>query len=171
MITRNRTHQSRTLHLVDADNLTGGPTEATCVAQRAAGAYRAAARLRPGDHTIVGSDWRSAPVTAFAWPGVRWVRTTGPDAVDHALIAELDVHYVAPRFGRVVIGSGDGIFADAMLALRAAGVTVEVVAPRHGVSYRLYPAADDISRVDDTPACSHVGCRLALHRSALRLAA
>ena len=171
MITRAAIHQNRTLHLVDADNLTGGPTEAACVAHQAAHLYRTAAQSRLGDQTIVGSDWRSAAATAFAWLGARLHLTTGRDAVDHALIDEMTVDYIAPRFGRVVVGSGDGIFADAVRELRAAGLTVEVVAPRHGVSYRLYPAASNIVRIDVPRVCSHDGCRLPLHRNSLRLAA
>lgn len=163
--------QHRTLHLVDADNLTGGPTEAECVARRAAETYRATAGARPGDQTVVGSDFRSAAVTAFAWPGVMVIRTTGTDAVDHALIAQLDPAHVAGRFGRVVVGSGDGIYADAMISLRDAGVTIEVVAPRNGISHRLYPAARRIRQVGIPAPCSHQGCRLRLHRASMRLAA
>ena len=171
MLNRTTTFQHRTLHLVDADNLTGGPTEDGCVAQRAADTYRISSGTRIGDQTIVGSDLRSAAVTAFAWPGVMVIRTTGTDAVDHSLIEQLDPADVAARFGRVVVGSGDGIFADAMNVLRDAGVAVEVVAPRGGVSHRLYPASRRVSTVAIPSACSHGGCRLPVRRSSVQLAA
>ena len=118
----------RTLHVVDADNLTAGPTEHQCVADRAARLYRTAANVRDGDLVVVGSDLRSAAVTAFAWAGARLLRTTGTDAVDHLLLDDLVPSLVVGRVERVVVGSGDGIFATRLAQLRAAGVRVEVVA-------------------------------------------
>ncbi len=119
----------RTLHVVDADNLTGGPTEHQCVADRAARIYRETAGVSDGDLVVVGSDLRSAAVTAFAWPGARLLRTTGTDAVDRLLLDDLVPSLVVGRVERVVVGSGDGIFATRLAQLRAAGVRVAVVAP------------------------------------------
>jgi hypothetical protein len=164
-------YRRRTLHVVDADNLTGGPTEHDCVARQAADAYRLAAGVRRGDLIVVGSDRRSAAVTAFAWAGVNLVNTTGTDAVDRALIERMDAGELAGRFGRVSVGSGDGIFADAVAAVRQTGVTVDVVAPVGAVSWRLYQVAGDVRLVQRPDPCRHDGCRLAVGRSSVAVAA
>ncbi len=161
----------RTLHVVDADNLTAGPTEHQCVADRAARLYRTAAGVRDGDLVVVGSDLRSAAVTAFAWAGARLLRTTGTDAVDRLLLDDLVPSLVVGRVERVVVGSGDGIFATRLAQLRAAGVRVEVVAPAGSVSWRLFPAAHHIGRIETASSCTHQACRLPVGRVSLRLAA
>jgi hypothetical protein len=161
----------RTLHVVDANNLTGCPTEHQCVADQAASHYRQAAGVRDGDLIVVGSDLRSAAVTAFAWPGARLLRTTGTDAVDRLLLDDLAPTIVVGRVERVVIGSGDGIFAARLAQLRAAGVRIEVVAPAGAVSWRLLPVAKHVRRVETASACTHQACRLPVGRVSLRLAA
>ena len=57
----------RTLHVVDADTLTAGPTEYQCQADEAARRYRAAASLLDHDQVVVGSDVRSSAVTCLHW--------------------------------------------------------------------------------------------------------
>jgi hypothetical protein len=161
----------RTLHVVDADNLTAGPTEYQCVADEAARGYREAADVRDGDLVIVGSVLRSAAVTAFAWPGARLLRTTGTDAVDRLLLDDLAPTMVVGRFERVVLGSGDGIFAARLAQLRAAGVRIEVVAPAGAVMWRLFPVAKHVRRIETASGCTHHACRLPVGRVSLRLAA
>lgn len=164
-------YRRRTLHVVDADNLTGGPTEHDCVARQAAHAYQVTAGVRRGDLVVVGSDRRSAAVTAFAWTGAHLVSTTGTDAVDRALIEHLDPGELSGRFGRVSVGSGDGIFAEPLAALRRAGVTVDVVALRGAASWRLFPVAQRLSMLERPDPCRHDGCRLAVGRSSVAVAA
>lgn len=162
---------SRTLHVVDADNLTGGPTEHQCVADQAACRYRETAGIRDGDIVVVGSDLRSAAVTAFAWPAARLLRATGTDAVDHLLLDDLAPSLVQGRFGRVVLGSGDGIFARRLAQLRAASIRVEVVAPVGSVSWRLFAAAHRVEMNRTVAACSDECCLLPVGRVSLQLAA
>lgn len=161
----------RTLHVVDLDNLTGGPTEHQCVADEAARRYRMAAGIRPRDLAVVGSDLRSAAVAAFAWHGARLVRTTGIDAVDHLLLDELAPSFVRGRVRRVVLGSGDGIFAERLSQLRSMGVRVQVIAPVRSVSRRIVSAADHVTLVEPPQACSDPSCVLPVGRVSLRLAA
>ena len=137
-----------------------GPTEHQCVADRAARLYREAAGVRDGDLVVVGSDLRSAAVTAFAWPGARLLRTTGTDAVDHLLLDDLVPSLVVGRVERVVVGSGDGIFATRLAQLRAAGVRVEVVASTGSVSHLMFATSNSVRRIGRSPRCTHSGCRL-----------
>jgi len=161
----------RALHVVDADNLTGGPTEHQCVADQAVQVYRQVAGVRKGDLIVVGSDLRSAAVTAFAWAGARLLRTTGTDAVDRLLLDDLTPALVVGLVERVVLGSGDGIFAGRLAQLRAAGVQVEVVARAGSVSWRLFPVAHNIERVRTASACTDPACRLPVGRVSMGLAA
>ena len=171
MTTVDAATSSRTLHVVDADNLTAGPTEYQCVADEAARRYREAAGIRDGDLVVVGSDLRSAAVTAFAWPTARLLRTTGTDAVDHLLLDDLTPSLVRGRFGRVVVGSGDGIFAGCLARLRAAALRVEVVAPNSSVSWRLFPATHRVSVIRTATDCTDECCLLPVGRVSLQLAA
>jgi hypothetical protein len=59
------------------------------------------ARVAPRTLHVVGSDLRSAVVTAFAWPGALLLGTTGTDAGALLLLGDL-----APgsRVGRVSMG-------------------------------------------------------------------
>ena len=161
----------RTLHAVDLDTLTGGPTEHQCLADQAAHDYRMAAGIHPEDLTVVGSDLRSAAVTAFAWPGARLLRTSGTDAVDYLLLEELVPSLVRGRVQRVVLGSGDGIFAGRLAQLRSLGIRVEVIAPVESVSWRLFPAANRVRTIERPCACADPSCRLPVGRVSLQLAA
>jgi hypothetical protein len=106
--------RQRTLHVVDADNLTGGPTRDTCVVERAAERYRRAATVQAGGLVAVGTDRRSMPVTGLAWQGALVVGARGFHAVDRSLLEYLEVGRMAGSFPRVVLGSGDGIVAEAL---------------------------------------------------------
>jgi hypothetical protein len=53
---------------------------------------------------------------------------SGPDAADRRLLADAEPEFVARRFGRLVIGSGDHGFIARACELRTAGVGVLVVA-------------------------------------------
>jgi hypothetical protein len=117
----------RSLHLLDVENLLGGRRTNTTVAQLWQG-YLASGLLRDGDLVIAALGAGSAQKLAFELP--RPVRLVlgghGPDAADHALLEAVDVTWVAQRFSRVVIGSGDGIFTGLAECLHHAGLDVHV---------------------------------------------
>jgi hypothetical protein len=66
------------------------------------------------------------------------------------LLSLAPAELVVKRYGRLVIGSGDGIFTSRTRAVRDSGVTVDIVARPDGCSARLHkfgctfmtPAAD-----------------------------
>jgi hypothetical protein len=159
----------RRLHIVDADNLTGGPTQSQCAADLARSRYGKAAGISECDLVVVGSDYRSAAATAFAWPGARLVWGTGPDVVDELLLAELDG--LAGRFDRLVIGSGDHVFADVVSRLGNVGVAVSVVGPSRSTSYELYRACAHVSTVATPTPCTHPTCGIRSGRRSVRPAA
>lgn len=81
-------------------------------------------------------------------PGVRLMAREGPDGADLALLDEVrDYKWVAERFHRIVIGSGDGIFAELAAALTGLGVHVGVVSRPDALSFSLGRTATTIHYV------------------------
>ena len=92
----------------------------------------------------------------------------GHDGADLALLGWGSPELIARRFDRLVVASGDGIFAGIVHALREFGLRVEVLYGKGGVSRRLHrngvplvrvPVAGDhdLSRVTSLPVDSDPG--------------
>lgn len=142
----------RTLHLVDIENLVGGPTGALLGLAAAVARYQREAPVNVGDHVVIAANPGMALEVGTAWPTARLLAAPGKDGADLALLGEVaDVVNVAERYDRVVIGSGDGIFADAAEQLRVLGLAVGVVAPFNGLSPRLYRRASFVRLMTPTP--------------------
>jgi hypothetical protein len=150
----------RVLHLVDAENLLGGPgfTPAQAISVRAA--YEAVAPSGVVNQVVVSTSQYAAPPTWFAWPrSVRRLVRSGPDGADQALLAVIDNEHLEARFDRVVLGSGDGIFAYAVARLQARGCPVTVVSRPGSLSRRLRLAALDIRLIEPGISALSVGGR------------
>ena len=122
-----RLPDGRTVHLVDVENLMGGPQSGLMTVAAALDDYDVAAGVRPGDHMVIAGHPTVAFSAGVARPG-RCVRAAhGKDGADKALLRDAEVADLARRYDRVVIGSGDGIFAELAVRLRAAGLPVIAV--------------------------------------------
>ena len=132
------------LHLIDIDNLVGDPrcTDRHRIA-RVLALYRAAAGYREGDHAIVatGTNDRHVLETELAWAAAGHRRRSGRDGADLMLLDEVDWAIRGGRYSRVVIGSGDHIFTEAVERLASAAIPVLVVAPHGAASWELVRAA------------------------------
>lgn len=142
--TTQHTPAARALHLVDLENLAACQHVTIDAAIATAEQYRTTADRRPGDLTVVGSSHHNGFAARVAFPEatVRW--RSGRDGADLALIDALD-EFDLGRFGRVVIGSGDGIFADVADRCRRQGVTVTVVARPTAIAHRLATVSDAVA--------------------------
>jgi hypothetical protein len=141
----------RSLHLVDLENLVGGPRRAGQWLRPTVHAYEAVAPVGPADQVIAAADitlWRRS---AFDLPGWRYLPGRGPDGADRALLDEAPPAWVADRFERLVIGSGDRAFAPLALAVRAAGREVVAVARPRQLSAALRRAATCVRPLPDLP--------------------
>jgi hypothetical protein len=121
-------NRNRTLHLIDIENLAGGPLSGDD-AGHTLRAYLHAAQWRPGDLVYVAA--HPKVLQRFAWdlPVEANLRAAhGPDGADLALLAQCPPEFVARRAQRLVIGSGDHIFIERARAVRSSGVGVAVVA-------------------------------------------
>jgi hypothetical protein len=128
----------RTLHLVDIENLLGDPW---ATGPRVATAYEdalAAGGYREGDLVFVACNrWMVRELAFVPHTQCRLLVAHGADGADLALLAQAAPEWVAKRFDRMVVASGDGIFAARARACAELGVQVEVVRGASSVSKQL----------------------------------
>lgn len=131
----------RRLHLVDVENLVGSPRP-TAV-EVAACRQRYANLVKPAgwDQCVVACNHGVAADVGYNWPGARLLWRSGPDGADLALRDVLLEENVVDRFDRVILASGDGLFAEPVADLGRDGAHVTVVANRWSLSRRLRMAA------------------------------
>jgi hypothetical protein len=138
-----RTHQlpRRRFHLVDIENLAGEPRPPRASLCAARAAYETQAHLGPTDHVVVACHHGLGLEAGLAWPGSRLRWRSGVNGADLALLEIMETERIAERFDGIVLGSGDGIFADPIAVLVGLGVNVTVVARPEALSRRLRLAA------------------------------
>jgi hypothetical protein len=120
--------RTRTLHLVVLENLVGDPHADGATAAHVFGQYLQRAHWEAGDLVHVADNPHLALEVGWRLPVDCTLRTaSGPDAADHRLMDLAEPEFVARRFGRLVIGSGDHGFIAHACASRTAGVGVLVV--------------------------------------------
>lgn len=142
----------RSLHLIDIENLMGGPFAGGAALKEASEAYRVAARVGGCDHVVVGANPSLAVEAGLEWPGARLLVRGGPDGADLALEESVEeVIWHAQRYDRVVIGSGDGRFSEVARSFKAAGIPVGVVARERSLALVLAQAATFVTLL---PACA-----------------
>jgi hypothetical protein len=125
--------KGRTLHLVDVENLLGDPHSSEAAVRMVLARYRRM-HLRSGDQVVIAANPQMGVKAKMAWPEalVRWA--VGPDGADNALLAEAQPDDIARRFDRLVVASGDHIFAQLVKDVKARGVAVLVVHRRGSLS-------------------------------------
>lgn len=148
---RHRSTRPRTLSLLDVENLVRDGIKTHRVADMWT-EFVEVTQPRWDDHTTVAVASRHAATAFLALPaGVRRVvGNNGPDGADQALLASADIDWVAAHFGRVVIGSGDHIFAPLAEALRAKGLSVVQVIGAGACSAQLYRACSEHKYLPNT---------------------
>ena len=121
--------RTRTMHLVDLENLVGDPYADGATAAAVFDQYLQLAHWQLGDLVHVAVNPHLALEVGWRLPSGCTLRTaSGPDAADHRLQELAEPEFVARRFGRLVIGSGDHGFIAHACNARKAGVGVLVVA-------------------------------------------
>lgn len=141
----------RALHLVDLENLIGGPRRAERWFQPTVRAYEAVAPVRAWDQVVAAADVTLRRRTIFEIPRWRYVAGYGPEGADRALLREAPPEWVSARFERLVIGSGDHAFVPLATQVRAAGTEVVVVARPRQLSADLSRAATTVRLLPDLP--------------------
>lgn len=142
----------RTLALCDIENLMGTSPRSITASQMEATVeeFSSKAELASNDLLVVAVN----PALAFdvhrAAPHAGLRCRSGPDGADLALLELVhDPFWVAQRFGRVVIGSGDGIFTEAVVALNHTEAATVVIGRAGRTSRRLRLAAQEVVLLAD----------------------
>lgn len=130
--------------LVDIENVIRHACRTQAEAAEAHTLIDAVIGSRPGDVVVIGSDSSGLLDAVLGWGGpVRAVVGRNENGADLALL-EVLAEDLEGRFAEVVLVSGDGIFAEALAALGAEGVSTTVVAYRASLSNRLRMAAGSV---------------------------
>ncbi|MEZ7129649.1 hypothetical protein ACBR40_30315 [Nonomuraea sp. AD125B] len=138
----------RAIHLLDIENLTASPSPTAAEIAHTMSDYLQRVPVGPLDQFVVGVNPRSLVEVGRVIHGAQILTRSGPDGAD-SVLAEMAVSdRVDLRFERVVIGSGDGYFADLAVWLAARDARVTVVTRTGLLSWRLYVAVRDITYLD-----------------------
>ena len=139
----------RSLHLVDIENLCGDGFPSIDRVHERLSAYAELAGLREGDFGFAAANRHLERRLCHELPSsLRWIPAgIGLDAADRALLSRIDVDFYARRYDRIVLGSGDGGFAEAVSSLVVAGLQVGVVACHGSLSNRLRSVASSVALI------------------------
>jgi hypothetical protein len=130
-----------TLHLIDLDNLVGGPSNEDLVEASLAELLEAAS-YEPGDHVVIAAEATLAKTAFFGIPvPARKLVGRGPDGADTALISYLSPVHIEARYSRLVVASGDGGFADLVGRVQRIRSMVEVYGRPRAIARSLKRAA------------------------------
>jgi hypothetical protein len=139
----------RRLHVIDIENLSRLPLPRNGQINRVKNLYA----MQPGfgkmDLVVIACSHMSLVTVGTAWPDARLLARSGPNGADLALCDVLAQEDVARRFGSVVIGSGDHMFAKSAVRLAESNVWVTVVGWRRHIAKRLIAAAAEVVFLDD----------------------
>lgn len=139
-----RMTQGRTYHVIDLENHLGETArDGPAVAEFAAN-YRATMRPGARDLMLVAVGPKLLFEAKAAFPEACVKVAHGKDAADLTLIFGECVDFFADRVDRVVIASGDFLFAGLVASLRLAGVATTVVSRDGSLSRHLAPQADEV---------------------------
>jgi|SRR5829696_405009 len=142
----------RVFHAIDIENLVGSghPDQGSVATLRSA--YTQVVAMTPLDQTVVACNPASLVDVARGWgpSEARYRVGFGRDGADWELLAVLELEGVADRFHRVVVASGDGIFASTVARLASVGCEVTVVSRRASLSAKLRLAATRVIYLPDS---------------------
>jgi hypothetical protein len=138
----------RALHLIDLENIVGNPDATRLEVEAALEAFTAAAAVGSDDLVAVAVNHRLYKRACLSLDRGWDVKlASGPDACDHVLLDAAPVDWVAERFDRLVVGSGDAIFLDLVVSVRRRATPVWVVAQGRCLSRRMASAASRAVRL------------------------
>jgi hypothetical protein len=152
MSTKTIRRRAGTLHLVDAENLVGDPFAEPEETHAAIRAFEQVAGLCDDDLVFIAANHHLLKPVVFDIPFTARVRhAKGRDGADRALLDDAPAEWVCRRFRRLVIGSGDHIFADLAEHAIDAGLEVTVIGRRGSISARYRELGCTVFALDDPP--------------------
>ncbi len=146
----------RSLYLVDAENMVGSVAP---FASEIADAWKQVQMLtgyREGDLVVVGSSNADTLVNAYhGIPGARNVCVHGKDGADYALLDVMNTELAKANVDRVVLVSGDGIFAQNLATAASSGFRTHVCSRVEQLSTRLRLAAQEVTFLSPAQYVTH----------------
>lgn len=146
---KRRVPLGRSLFVIDVENLLGDPRASGDEALHAIGAARWAGDWAEGDHTRIAANPGLA--VKFLWGldfECRGYAQAGPDGADDALLSGLTPAFVAHRYDRLVVASGDHMFTDLVATVGALGTPTVVIAIEGSLAATLGAAADEVIELE-----------------------
>jgi hypothetical protein len=141
----------RTLHLVDIENLSGGCDCSIEGVSETACEYLSLFPSTEKDLYVLATSVHNALPCGFGWPtSTQRLMRSGENGADLELIEAYEPQWIALRFRRIVIGSGDGIFTELANELTALGCHVTVVTRPEALSKRLSLAVNAVVFLSST---------------------
>jgi hypothetical protein len=130
--------KSRTMHLIDIENLCMAPNPTLEQVIEARRSYMEA--MHPGEHDqfyVTVSSRNNLEAAAFGWAGATIKCREGHDGADILLAEAISDDHLESRFDRVVIGSGDGGLASFVAHLTSLLKNVVVVSQPTAIAYAM----------------------------------
>jgi hypothetical protein len=140
--------QGRAVHLLDVENLMGAARPATSDVQTMMSHYRERVPTGGMDQYVAAVNHGAMVTVGLALAGIQLLVRSGPDGADRALGEVIRLDHLDDRFERVVIGSGDGIFAELADWLSRRGALVVVVSRPDALNRRLRRTASQVIELD-----------------------
>ncbi|MER7133410.1 hypothetical protein [Streptosporangium saharense] len=136
--------RGRAIHLLDIENLTCTPLPTTGAVKEVMATYRSLVPIGPMDQFVVAVNHNALVAVGIALRGAQLLARSGHNGADEALTEAARADRIDLRFERVVIGSGDGYFADLAAWLVGHGLHVTVVSQPGHLSRHLQATVPDI---------------------------
>ena len=137
---------SRELHLIDIENEIGKAEPTATEVAQFRDFYLAFNRVAQDAHIVIGA---SSPLALLAisdgWPNARRVYKQGKDGADLALLQVINQERIHERFAKIVIASGDGIFADVAQELHVRGKNVSVFSHVRSISHQFGKSGERVN--------------------------
>jgi uncharacterized LabA/DUF88 family protein len=131
------TKSGRTAFFVDIDNICGSGLAPKLMVESSVGAIKSRYRPESTDLVYCAATALAAYHCKAVWPGCSVRVGRGQDGSDLQLLNDAKPEWLAARFERVVIASGDGIFAPLAQKLIDLGVIVEFAVGNGAVSRKI----------------------------------
>ena len=151
----------RAFHLIDIENLTGSPRSNDQFMDHIIHKYQQkipstgldtiVLAVNPKITDRVSKAWDQTAAPNSKWPKAKVISGHGPDGADKQLIRAASNHKkIIQNYGKLIIGSGDGIFTDLTKQYTSYGMEVIVIARKGSFSGRLRSAASDFLFIDSS---------------------
>jgi len=144
----------RTYLAIDLENLLGRARASAGAAAAVLRAVRDAVGLAAGDLAVLAANAHLLATVGrdLPFPCRLVIGERGADGADQALVGANDPAWIAGRFDRVVIASGDHYFLDLAEHLRAAGVDVVIVGRHRSIHHGFWRIGCEVIPLGDGSA-------------------